>query len=215
MRKASRCIFANRAAAWIIYKRQCSIILCIRAQGAQGIRPALVFRGAGQRLSTAERLAYSVLDTIAVYFQPNAWVDSAVMSSWLAQFSEDLYDLDIDECVLGQDQHGPHMLQAFQTAMRASGIEPVFTPSACTDIVAPVDHHVGKRLKDLIALHYHACMEVEPDAWCKSPTEGGLHEWERRVYMATWLAAAWEELRSDADFFRPGYNITKKEVKNT
>ena len=38
-------------------KRQSTILLCIRATGIQGVRPAIIFRNLGDRVPAAEQLA--------------------------------------------------------------------------------------------------------------------------------------------------------------
>ena len=51
-------------------KRQATIQLCIRAEGPQVVRVALIFRGTGQRISSAEQDLYtSLAHLIHVYFQ--------------------------------------------------------------------------------------------------------------------------------------------------
>ena len=71
-------------------KRQATIHLCIRAEGPQIVRIALIFRGAGQRINDAERAVYrSLRHLLCVYFQPNAWADELFMFDWLEQFVND------------------------------------------------------------------------------------------------------------------------------
>lgn len=52
-------------------KRQATIHLCIRAEGEQCVRAAIIFRGTGRRLSSEELAFYnSIKHLVAVYFQP-------------------------------------------------------------------------------------------------------------------------------------------------
>ena len=111
-------------------------------------------------------------------------------------------DMNLTECVLGMDQHGSHTIPDIVEELGRLGIFPVFTPSYCTDVVSPVDHHVGARLKQKMATYYHAELDKNFVDWCKSLQEGGLHTWERRVLIAKWLAEAWEAIKTDSDFIK-------------
>ena len=62
-------------------KRQCTAQLTVFADGEPRVKPLLVFRGTGKRISLAERVQYD--RRVAVQFQPNAWCDEAVMSCWI------------------------------------------------------------------------------------------------------------------------------------
>ncbi len=133
-------------------------------------------------------------------------IDRFVMAEWLKfplkRFAE---DMNLTECVLGMDQHGSHAIPDIVEEMGRLGIFPVFTPSHCTEVVSPVDHHVGARLKQKMATYYHAELDKNFVDWCKSLQEGGLHTWERRVLIAKWLADAWEEVKTDRDFMKAAF----------
>ena len=60
-------------------KRQATLQLCIRAEGDQNVKPALVFRGKGN-ISSAEKDSYD--ERVDVYFQQNAWIDAEVNMQW-------------------------------------------------------------------------------------------------------------------------------------
>jgi hypothetical protein len=112
------------------------------------------------------------------------------------------------ERALGMDNHGSQRTHTFQSRMDDLDIVGLYTPVDCTDVVAPVDHHVGARLKKCVAALYHYEFEQNRDKWCNPPQFGGLEEWERRVYMATWVSAAWSLIKPDGDFFRSAFVST-------
>ena len=56
-------------------KRQATLQLCIRAEGQQNVKPAIVFRGKGN-VSTEEKAQYD--EGVDVYFQSCAWMDSEI-----------------------------------------------------------------------------------------------------------------------------------------
>ena len=138
-----------------------------------------------------ERAAYELLSSkIVIIFQPKAWADGAVCLSWLDHFEAETGAL--GERLLGMDQHGAQMTRAFLALMNTNNIEAVYTPTNCTDVVAPIDHHVGAALKRIIGKLYHAALEANKDQWCNPPGQGGLEAWERRVFIASWIVQAWD-----------------------
>lgn len=60
-------------------KRQATVQLCIRAEGDQNVKPALVFRGKGN-ITFLEKENYG--ERVDVYFQQNTWMDTAVNLQW-------------------------------------------------------------------------------------------------------------------------------------
>ncbi len=75
-------------------------------------------------------------------------------------------------------------------------------------MVAPVDHHVGRALKALMGWYYQMDCEANRDSWCLPPGLGGLRAWQRRVKMATWLAASWVVLREQQHLLRQSFVST-------
>ncbi len=108
--------------------------------------------------------------------------------------------------LLGFDGHGAQMTQAFRTLLNEYDIDSMVTPPHCTDVVSPMDHNIGAMLKQLMSKLYHAALEANRDRWCNPPRQGGLEAWERRVYLAVWLARAWLQLQADhATMFRAAF----------
>ena len=67
---------------------------------------------------------------------------------------------------------------------------------------------MGARVKTIMGWFYRFELEQNRDAWSRSPRHGGLQAWQRRVKMATWLAAAWDMISSDAPFLRAAFVST-------
>ena len=61
-------------------KRQATLQLCIRAEGDQDVKPAIVFRGK-ENVSSAEKTQFD--QDVDVYFQPSAWMDSLLNQEWV------------------------------------------------------------------------------------------------------------------------------------
>ena len=63
-------------------KRQATLQLCIRTEGDQNVKPALVFRGKGN-VSSVEKDSYD--ERVDVLFQQNAWMDEEVDMQWYSK----------------------------------------------------------------------------------------------------------------------------------
>ena len=64
-------------------KRQCTVQLTIFADGEPRVKPLVIFRGTGKRISKKEKEAYDKL--VVVKFQSKAWCDEVVMKSWVEE----------------------------------------------------------------------------------------------------------------------------------
>ena len=103
-------------------KRQATLQLCIKAEGEQTVKPAIIFRGKGNVLS-AEKDKYD--DDVHVYFQSNAWMDAEVNLEWTEHTLKDGLKDDLNtEKVLFADNVGFQQTQAFHEACREMNHEP-------------------------------------------------------------------------------------------
>ena len=206
--------FINQPHGSGLDKRQATVQLCLRAEGEQLVRVAIIFRGEGSNaLCAEEEDTYRQLSNLLqVYFQPNAWMDEETCCLWHDQFAEDTKSLrtgnDEFHVALGMDQHGAQMTTTMKRKMHLAGTFGVYTPTDCTDCCAPVDHHVTSRLKGMVHNFYKVEFKHNRNRWKKAPDDGGLRAWERRKYMATWVATAWSILRGDAPYIRQTFVAT-------
>ena len=60
-------------------KRQATLQICFSPEGM--VKPVLIFRGKGKRISQDEDLAYDT--DVDVYWQPNAWADTEFSVEWV------------------------------------------------------------------------------------------------------------------------------------
>jgi hypothetical protein len=128
-------------------KRQATLHLTIRAEGEQIVKPVLVFRGRGLRIPASEIVQYP--DNIKVVWQPKAWVDSFMIEEMIEDFGESTAELreEFGEVMLGMDRLSCQKSAESQQQLRDLGFFPVLTPADCTDVTAPIDHHVGTAIK--------------------------------------------------------------------
>jgi hypothetical protein len=179
-------------------KRQATLHLTIRAEGEQVAMPGVVFRGAGTRISDWEKSHYP--PGVRVYWQANAWVDAIAMDQITDDFLLDTSSLE-GSIMLGLDNLSAHHDERVKNKLSDADVYPVFTPSQCTDVVAPGDHHVGQWMKDAMRVMYEAEMDNNIENW----EEGGLSAAERRIYIVTWVAEAWKVMQTMPEFIRTAF----------
>ena len=182
-------------------KRQATLHLTIRAGGPQNADTGVVFRGLGMKLSDWEKSQYP--PGVRVYFQPKAWVDTEVMACIVDDFLDDISDVE-GEVMYGMDNLGAHHNMVIKQTLYDHDVYPVFTPSQCTDVVAPVDHHVGAWMKQCMSQLYEKELEDNIELW----EDGGLSAAERRIYIVNWVASAWKCLKTKSEFLRKSFVST-------
>jgi hypothetical protein len=193
--------FIRRVLGSGLDKRQATLQLCIRADGEQVVRLAIIFRGQGNVLDEEEMKLYqSLRHLITVYFQHNAWADVFVMLEWLKQFHCDTAGVG-EEVLLGMDNHGAQQTCKFRQAAKAGKTCLAYTPPVCTDCISPCDHHVGAHLKVLIKSLFQEEME-------NTLHNVKLSASQRRMMMAIWAASAWAGLRTQTNLLRSAFVST-------
>ena len=185
-------------------KRQCSVNVTTRAVGEQVVPPVIIFYGLGQKYIKDEILAWAKLKHVVVYFQQKAWCDSTFFHWFLLNvFNKNIRESgELGEQLLFLDNLGSHMTESNIALMKELLIVPLFLALNCTDVAAPIDHHVGCYLKVKVKGWYELDLEQNYDLW-----RGGVDDVEaanpheflntttRRIKMAQWLDEAWGELR--------------------
>ena len=177
-------------------KRMASIICTICAGSEQIVPLGIILSGAGQ--VGADELAEYAMSPLKVYWQKKAWADTPLMLEWLEMFNESTQHIHekYGFRILGTDQHGPRMTKLFTDRCAELGIVLVYGPASCTDVVAPVDHHVGVRLKEIIGRQYTSHLEANREKWTlNEDQEGHFSASDRRMLLTQWAEAAWEELK--------------------
>ena len=62
-------------------KRQCTVQFTLFADGVPRVKPLVIFRGTGKRISLRERFKYD--QRVGIRFQPKAWCDEPCMKHWV------------------------------------------------------------------------------------------------------------------------------------
>lgn len=176
-------------------KRQATLQLCIRAQGEQNVKPAIVFRGKGN-VQAGERAEYD--ESVDVYFQSSAWMDSSINMQWVEKTLVPGVGRSAEEKVIFLDNVSFQQEQQFHDACRRELNAIVYLlPENHTDKIQPIDAGFGKMFKTK--------MGEEMDKWLES--NDNLEQWhdklsarQRRILMTKWAGASWRKLVKDQGF---------------
>jgi hypothetical protein len=178
-------------------KRFCTLQICICAHaGKQIVRIELYFKGKGH--VTAEELNfYKTLD-ITIRFNDKAWSDEVTAMEALVDFRKQT--LHLGEVLLGMDGHKAQITPFLRAFMDHMGIRYAITTPNCTDLISPVDRHVGKVIKENIKVSYNNAHKTNKRLWVRPESEGGLSAARKRMLVATWTAKAWAEFKRDNQY---------------
>lgn len=147
------------------------------------------------KITQQEKDKLNELTNIRWYFQGKAWTDGKFCLWALDKFKEDLHEANLEgEVALGLDGLPAQKTPEFLNKASEQDVLPFYTPPDCTDVIAPCDHHVFLRLKELIKKFYREVSEVQRGVWADSTKNGSLAASNKRVQVARWVSAAWEEL---------------------
>ena len=179
-----------RGAASGLDKRQCTAQVTIFADGVPRVKPLLVFKGQGKRISMRERLQYD--RRVTVSFQVNAWCDEVVMEHWVRNCWKPCIK---EDTLLVLDVHRAQKTDHIKGLLSQCKITPVFVPPGCTSIVQPLDVSVNAPLKRRVETAAAQHMQENLEGYLNGKFTAG----ERRVLLTQWVGQAWEELSSDRE----------------
>jgi hypothetical protein len=180
-------------------KRQCTLMLTIRAQGKQPL-PVLIFRGTPTHLvkgekrkakRAAEEARYSKY--CRVMWQKKAWADTETMERWskeeLGMF---LREEGIEDSILLADNLNAQVVDGFRRGCRAYGARLWLGPKNATHVWQPADHHVGAAYKKIMGDCYDDFMLAEIEQY----TAGKVKTVDVRVLLTQWAGKAYLDLEA-------------------
>ena len=174
-------------------KRQTTLQLCIRADGEQNVKPALIFRGKGH-VATEDKGKYD--KRVDMYFQQNACMDEEISMQWVQGTLNSGIGND-KEKVLFADNVGFQESQQFHETCRNQTNTTVYMlPENHTDKIQPIDAGCGWMMK----VKTGAAMKT----WLEE--ENNLDKWEYRlsakdrISMTQWTGESWSQLSNDQTF---------------
>jgi hypothetical protein len=181
-------------------KRFCTLQVCICARAdRQIVRIEIYFRGKGH-VSKAEKDYYASLDNVIVRFNEKAWSDESTAMETLEDFRKQT--LHLGEVLLGMDGHKAQITPFCRAFMDHMGIRYAITTPNCTDLISPVDRHVGATIKSKIYAKYVEAHKTNKHLWTRPEAKGGLSASRKRILVATrtWTSEAWKEVCRDNQY---------------
>ena len=181
--------------------------VCFRPEGSQP-KMAIIFRGQGKRLTEVEKKLWH--PDIDVYFQKNAWADTAFCAKW-AQHT--LKPAAADDggrpFLLFCDNLEGQTKPAFKDEVIAQKGIPVFGVANATDIWQPVDGGYGATLKRLVNQEFFNWLDDEENCEKWYGEKSKISASEKRILITHWVAAAYKRLTAPKfDGFR--YRLFEK-----
>jgi hypothetical protein len=163
-------------------KRQCSLQVCLRGDGEQP-RMAIIFRSKG-RLTPEEKAAWS--PEVDVYFQKNAWADTAVSVEW-EERTLSKATKDEKRFVLFCDN-----LKFKQAIAKQRGVVWYGLANA-TDCWQPADAGPAQIVKVLTGKAQQLWLEDDENSELRFGHERGFSAKDRRILITHWVGQAWKE----------------------
>lgn len=191
----------HRGASSGLEKRQCSVQLTIFADGVSRVKPLVIFRGKGLRISQAKTRAYD--HRVVVKFQINAWCDEQMMLHWCRHMWSCPFSPDFnDPKLLIADVHRAQTTDAvknFLTSQTKTHL--VLVPPGCTSLVQPLDVSFNRAFKSVVERlqneHMHNNLEMY--------VNGTIPAAQRRILISKWVGEAWAEISRDKEMIRRGF----------
>ncbi|RPA78178.1 hypothetical protein BJ508DRAFT_329449 [Ascobolus immersus RN42] len=175
--KGSRTFWAKSLGSGLD-KRQCTVQLCVHADGVARSKPLILFHGKGKRLGN-EPLKWD--PRISVMFNEKAWVDTTARHWSVPYFSPRMLVLDC---------HRVHLTGQVLDRLNRQYTLPAVVPEGCTSLVQPLDVIINKTFKDLVDRCYQKHYQENLDEW----VAGKVTAREQRILITKWVGTAWEKL---------------------
>ena len=178
-------------------KRQSTVQLTIFADGILRVKPLVIFRGTGKRITFQEKLKYD--KRVSVCFQENAWCDEAVMIRWVKHQWKPRVE---GPTILCLDQHKAQKTLSIEDLLSSEcNTTAVLIPPGCTSLVQPLDVVVNapfKRLVDDLATSH---MQENLDDY----VHGNFSAKQQRILLTAWIGEAWEKTCANKDMIIRGF----------
>jgi hypothetical protein len=189
-------------------KRMATIILTLRGQGEQIIKPFILFKGEGC-------LSKDLLDELNAYdipygFNTKAWANGPACLDYLQYFSKHvkLACPEFKEHLLLLDGLGTQCTFEFIQLAMDLNIMPLHFPPNCTHLVQPVDHRVAAWLKNVMAQLFKKEESIMSTEWDRYRENGSLTAQYKRATMLDWVQRSWTELKTRVDFLSRSFTST-------
>lgn len=166
-------------------KRFCTLHLAFSPDAKQQPKPALIFRGQGLRISSAEKAAYD--SRVDVYWQPKAWADTKFTVAYVERTLAPSIDFqnDEEEALLLADNLNSQVADEFKSKCKSLRIQNWEYPANTTELLQPTDAGLGRDFKREIGLEM--AKWLEDDANLEQWEDNKITVSDRRVLLTQWV----------------------------
>ena len=190
--------------------------MTVFADGVDRVRPTVIFRGKGLRISAKEKQSYD--RRVKVMYQEKAWCDQEIMKEWISTEWANPFKNPIgqnsDGKILIPDVHLAQQTDSVKELLKKHNTSLVNVPPGCTSLVQVVDVLINKPLKDEV----RSLFEDHLDKILDQYVDGKINQSQRRVLMTKWVGEAWPKVGKMKDsiirsFKKCGLSVKSNEVK--
>ena len=184
-------------------KRQCTVHLTIFADGVSRVRPTIIFRGQGKRISANEKRSRD--SRINVMFQPKAWCDENVTKVWVEREWRNMFTnpprANSSGKILVADVHRARQTDETKQLLQRKKTLLIKVPAGCTGRVQPLDVSVNKPFKNAVRTQFEKHLNGNLTFY----TEGKIPASERRVLLTRWVGNAWDHICSNREMVKRSF----------
>ena len=183
-------------------KRFCSLQLTLRASGEQLMPPVVLFKGQGpqknrdgtfQKGHKKQKDELDAVEGVIWYFNPTGYANGESTRYHLRQFKGHVtkYAPSILEHMMLLDSLGSHKTHDSLEFASRLDIQSIFLPGGCTDLVQPVDKHIGAWFKQQLKQIWK---KFFIDQFIKDPNFK-VSDHQKRVLILQWVSEIWKKLK--------------------
>ena len=180
-------------------KRQCTLFLCIFADGIPRVPPILIFTAtSGARIR--ERESHQWDKRVHVEFSPTGWMNETLFTKFILNFLVPLFGK--QRALFIFDRFRAHLTPQVLQTCRDHHITPSLIPAGTTPLTQPLDVAMNKPFKGLIK-------EFTEELREKKEEVDDIEKWsisQHRIVTTEAVGRAWEE------WHRPGSQSRQKIV---
>lgn len=166
-------------------KRQCTLFLCIFADGVPRIPPIIIFTAAtGKTIRAKESHLWD--KRVHIEFSPTGWMNEELFLKFIRQFLIPLFGG--QRALFVYDRYRAHLTAPVLQLCRNNKITPSLIPAGTTPLTQPLDVAINKPFKGLVKEHNEVIREYMED-------ENKLEDWtvsHHRIATTRAVGRAWE-----------------------
>lgn len=184
-------------------KRQCTVQLTIFADGVWRVRPTIIFRGQGKRISPNKKRSWD--SRVNAMFQPKAWCDENLMKVWVEGEWGNMFTnpprANLSGKILVADVHRAQQTDEVRQLLQTKKTLLINIPPGCTSRVQPLDVSVNKPFKDAVRTQFEKHLNGNLTLY----TQGKILASEQRVVLTRWVENAWDHICSNTEMVKRSF----------